>query len=46
MADEWQGFSLTLDPNDLLGDLLGTLDGILEFGITLLELADLVLSVM
>ena len=46
MADEWQGFSLTLDPNAFLGDLLDTLDGILEFGITLLELADLVLSVM
>ena len=46
MADEWQGFSLTLDPNAFLGGIIDTLDGILEFGITLLELADLVLSVM
>jgi len=46
VADEWQGFSLTLDPNAFLGGILDTLDGILEFGITILELADLVLSVM
>lgn len=46
MADEWQGFSLTLDPNAFLGGIIDTLDGILEFGISILELADLVLSVM
>jgi len=46
VADEWQGFSLTLDPNAFLGGIIDTLDGILEFGISILELADLVLSVM
>jgi hypothetical protein len=46
VADEWQGFSLTLDPNQIVGRLINSIDAVLQYGITLLELADLILSVM
>jgi hypothetical protein len=46
VADEWKGFSLTIDPNAFLGDFLDKIDSVLSYGISLLELADLILSVM
>jgi hypothetical protein len=46
VANEWEGFSLTIDPNEFLGGFLDQIDAVLSYGISLLELADLILSVM
>ena len=43
---EWQGFSYVLDPESIIGPVLDQIDTVLSYGISLLELANLTLSVM
>ena len=45
-SPEWHGFSYVLDPEVIVGPILDQIDTVLSYGISLLELADLTLSVM
>ena len=46
MADWNRSFSLSIDPDRLLGPLISGVDAILAYGISILEIADLILSVI
>jgi hypothetical protein len=46
VADWNRSFSLSIDPDRLLGPLISGVDAILSYGISILEIADLMLSVI